>query len=110
MANRRSRDVTSRAAVLAAIAEAEEKGPAAFRAEYGFGEATQYHLVHDGREYDPKAIMGVAYARQHDEPPLRAAEFSGGTEATRPLEALGFEVRRDPDRNSEPSSTTSPTP
>src|SRR5262249_21947826 len=87
-------DLTSRDAVLAALAEYDRLGQDAFLAKYGFGRAREYELVHDGKRYDSKAIAGVAHGIEFPNlGPLRASEFSGG-EATvkRKLEELGFVV------------------
>ena len=67
----------------------------AFLARYGFHPARIYFLVHDGREYDSKAVVGAAHG--YDQPrlgPLKAVAFSGGekTVAAR-LRQLGFVVR-----------------
>jgi MoxR-like ATPase len=87
-------DLTSREAVLEAIAEFDELGREAFLSKYGFGEALSYFLVHDAKRYDSKAIVGAAYALQHPEQPrLAAADFSAGERTVRArLEALGFTV------------------
>jgi hypothetical protein len=90
-------DIHSRAAILRAIAEYDALGQAAFLATYGFGPARSYFLVHEGRSYDSKAIVGAAHGYEYPQlGPLGAHDFSGG-EATvaRKLEALGFEVRRE---------------
>ena len=89
-------DLTSRQAVLDAIAEFDRLGRDAFLDKYGFGRARDYFLVVDGREYDSKAIVGAAHGYQFPEDgPLRADTFSGG-EATvrRKLAELGFTVER----------------
>jgi putative restriction endonuclease len=89
-------DINTRQAVLAAIAEYDALGQATFLAKYGFGAARSYFLLHDGRRYDSKAIMGAAHGYAFPaQGPLRAADFSGG-EATvaRKLEQLGFTVER----------------
>ncbi|WAL70011.1 HNH endonuclease [Amycolatopsis cynarae] len=85
------REVT-REAILAAIDE-HDQDPAAFE-RHGFGPARTYMLVHEGREYDSKAIVGVAHGYLPDREALRPAEFSGG-EATvvALLRSHGFEVR-----------------
>jgi hypothetical protein len=86
--------LTSREAVLRAVREFDRLGRDTFLDQYGFGRARRYYLRVDGRDYDSKAIAGVAYGFQHpDEGPLARSEFSGG-EATvkRALGALGFEV------------------
>ncbi|MFF8317168.1 HNH endonuclease [Streptomyces bobili] len=51
----------TRAGILRAIAECDRLGPEAFRAEYGYHAAAKYLLVHEGRQYDSKAIAGVAH-------------------------------------------------
>ena len=84
--------------VVHAIKEYDRLGQEQFLAEYGFGRATAYLLIYQGRIYDSKAILGVAYkfatGRQ-----IGAHEFSGGIYgAAGVLRKLGFEVRnvRDP--------------
>ena len=47
--------------VLKAIAEYDERGAEAFLAAYGFTPAPGYRLVHEGRDYDARAILGVAH-------------------------------------------------
>lgn len=80
-------------AVEAAIAEYDQLGRDPFLAKYGFGRAGSFLLVHDGREYDSKAILGVAYGHATGQP-LGPREFSGGTAgAAGVLRRLGFEVR-----------------
>jgi len=49
-------EISSRPAILAAIAEYDLLGRDAFLEKYGFGRSLTYYLVHDGREYDSKAI------------------------------------------------------
>ena len=81
--------------VRAAMDEFDRVGRAVFLTAHGFGRARDYFLDHDGREYDSKAIAGVAheYARP-DLGPLRAEDFSGGEATVRHrLEELGFHVR-----------------
>jgi hypothetical protein len=53
-------DVT-REGVLAAMGEFDRLGRDAFLAKYGFGGARAYFLVHEGRRYDSKAIVGAAH-------------------------------------------------
>jgi hypothetical protein len=86
-------DITSEA-VLNAIAEYDEAGRDVFLARHGFGRARAYFLVHDGRRYDSKAIIGVAhrYAVGHV---LGYDQFTGGEQSVaRRLEGLGFTVDR----------------
>jgi 5-methylcytosine-specific restriction protein A len=89
------KDITSRQAVLDAIAECDRLGQDVFLERYGFHRAREYYLVHDGREYDSKAIAGVAHKYQFpNEGPLASGNFGGGDKTVRPLlESLGFEVR-----------------
>lgn len=81
--------------VAAAVAEYDQLGRDAFLARYGFGRAGSFLLVHDGRDYDSKAILGVAYGHATGTP-LGPREFSGGTSgAAGVLRRLGFTVRQD---------------
>lgn len=86
--------LTSRDAVLAAMAEFDRRGRDAFLSTYGFGPAQTYLVRHEGREYDSKAIVGVAFKFQFPERgPLKSSEFSGGEASVRrALERLGFAV------------------
>ncbi|GAA3572775.1 hypothetical protein GCM10022419_062120 [Nonomuraea rosea] len=76
--------------ILAAIKEYDQLGRDAFLERYGFREARDYFIIHNGRGYDSKAIAGVAY-RGVDGHVLRASEFSGGAATVgRVLGHLGF--------------------
>jgi hypothetical protein len=78
--------------VLQAIEEHDRLGRSAFLAQHGFPESKGFVLRHEGRDYDSKAVLGVAH-RYATGTPLRAADFSGGRDvAGRRLTALGFEV------------------
>lgn len=80
------------AAVLSAIREYDELGQVAFLEKYGFRPAVRYTLIHDGRRYDSKAIVGAAHGYATGIP-LRPAEFSGGAATVvKVLVGLGFEV------------------
>lgn len=85
-------DIT-RDSVLAAVAECDQLGRDAFLASYGFERARKYVLLHDGKTYDSKALVGAAH-RHATGDTLPAAAFSGGerTVVAR-LTALGFDVR-----------------
>ena len=86
--------IRSKQPVLAAIAEFDRLGRDRFLEKYGFGHSRSYWLVHDGRQYDSKAIVGAAhgYARP-DLGPLKAEEFHGGeVPVKRTLERLGFRI------------------
>ena len=86
--------IHQRESVLRAIAECDGLGRKEFLKKYGYGASRGYTLIHEGNEYDSKAIVGVAYGFENpSENPLQAGDFSGG-EATvqKWLESLGFEV------------------
>lgn len=86
--------LTSREAVLEAIAECKTLGRDQFLKKYRFKQSRKYFLVHDGQLYDSKAIAGVAYGKQHGTA-LQPSQFSGGeTTVARRLEKLGFTVKR----------------
>jgi len=72
-------ELTERAAILAAMREYDELGQDAFLEKYGYSPARRYRLVQDGKSYDSKAIVGVAFKYQFpDRGPLQHSEFSGG--------------------------------
>ena len=87
------RDIT-RAAVMDAMDEYDQLGRDEFLDKYGFDRARSYLLIHNGRAYDSKAIVGVAHGFVPGERALSARDFSGG-EATvgRLLRGLGFTVQ-----------------
>lgn len=85
--------LTSVEAVKEAIAECDKLGRDNFLAKYGYKPARKYPLEYNGREYDSKAIAGVAFGKQHGDP-LKWNEFSGGLERAVPaLRKLGFTIR-----------------
>ncbi|MBM0105822.1 HNH endonuclease [Steroidobacter sp. S1-65] len=85
-------NLTSRDAVLAALAECDALGRDVFLKRYGFKYSRLYPLRYNERVYDSKAIAGVAYGKQHGTP-LRAGEFSGGLATVIPaLKRLGFDA------------------
>jgi MoxR-like ATPase len=88
-------ELTNRDAVLAAIKEHDTLGREAFLAKHGYSPARRYQLVHDGKSYDAKAIVGVAFGHQFPERgPLHPSEFSGGDGTVVPLlKKLDFDVR-----------------
>ncbi|MGW7004443.1 hypothetical protein ACWGCW_16890, partial [Streptomyces sp. NPDC054933] len=88
-----------REAVLKTLDEYDRMAREAFLSAYGYGEARSYLLVHEGKEYDSKAVAGVAHQHLHGRA-LRPEEFSGGRDhAVRWLKDLGFHVKsvRNPD-------------
>lgn len=86
-------DVT-REAILEAIAEFDGLHRNTFLSKYGFKPAKSYYLVHNGKHYDSKAIVGAAHGKiTPDAAPLQAKDFSGGAASVaRLLYSLGFEV------------------
>lgn len=84
-------DVTG-AGVLAAVAEFDRQGRDAFLKSTHFGRARAYHLEHEGRLYDSKAIAGYAHGVSTGTP-LGPGDFSGGDKTVAQLqEGLGFTV------------------
>jgi 5-methylcytosine-specific restriction protein A len=73
-------ELTDKAAVLSAIAECKRLGQNTFLGKYGFREATDYILKHEGGAYDSKAIVGVAFAYQYKTTALKPSkgEIHGG--------------------------------
>jgi hypothetical protein len=94
MGNLALSDLSEKKAVLQAMAEYDELGRDAFLRRYGYGPARSFFVVHDGKQYDSKALAGVAVGKQFPTSgPLTASEFSGGEATVKAkLEQLGFEV------------------
>ncbi len=85
-------DITDRESVVKAIRECKRRGREPFLKLYGYRRAREYYLVHEGRAYDSKAILGVAHKYQFGKA-LKYSDFSGGDKTVKPkLESLGFEV------------------
>lgn len=92
-------DVVQPCHVRQAAAEYDELGQEEFLTLYGFGRAQAYLLIIDGKPYDSKAILGVAY-RHATGKPLGPHDFSGGVQgAAAVLRALGFEIRNIRDKS-----------
>lgn len=86
-------DVVTPHHVNQAIAEYDRLGQDEFLARHGFGRARAYLLITDGKSYDSKAILGVAYGYATGRT-MRSTAFSGGAQhAAAVLRSLGFEVR-----------------
>jgi hypothetical protein len=83
-------------AIKKALAECDRLGRDEFLRRYGFHAAREYVLQYDGREYDSKAIAGVAHKFQFPAlGPLRSENFSGGIgagAAAQKLSKLGFTI------------------
>lgn len=90
----RYKRLTSRKAVFAAMAEYDQLGADGFRSQHGFGAADTYVASYEGRTYDSKALVGVAFGKQFpDEGSLTASGFSGGrAHAAGHLHRLGFDI------------------
>lgn len=83
----------SRASVLAAIAEFDREGRDETLRRHGFRRALDYIVVHEGREYDAKALYGIAHAIEYpEEASLRTRGLQGGLEVNAKFEDLGLEV------------------
>jgi len=89
-------DLTSPTAIKLAIEECDRLGRERFLNRYGFGHAREYTLRYQGREYDSKAIVGVAHGYQFPSSgPLKSEGFSGGiasSGAAAKAFELGFKV------------------
>ena len=85
--------LTSRSAVEEAIAECDALTRDGFLEKYRYKRSRLYPLEYRGRIYDSKAIVGVAYGKQHGTP-LKSNEFSGGLATVVPLlRKLQFFIR-----------------
>lgn len=75
------------------MTEYDQLGRDRFLAKYGFGRARRYVVLNRGRQYDSKALLGVAH-RYAAGTALVAGEFSGGVAAVGSvLGRLGFDFR-----------------
>ena len=94
-------DVTAKA-VERAMAEFDQLERDTFLSKYGFGKARGYFLIHRGKRYDSKAIVGVAHSCDRpDWGLLEKDQFSGGDRTVaHHLESLGFIVERPTDDRS----------
>jgi hypothetical protein len=80
--------------VLLALTEHDELGSEAFLDTYGFEPTRTHLLLHEGKTYDAKAILGVAHGYATGTA-ATTDDFSGGLEgAVKVLEGLGFEIAR----------------
>lgn len=83
----------SRESVLAAMAEFDREGRDATLKKHGYGGALEYVVPMNGKEYDSKALYGIAYGIEYpDEEPIRNRGFQGGAPVVKRLEALGFSI------------------
>jgi hypothetical protein len=85
-------NLVSRSHVFAAMKECDNLGSREFLRRYGFGRATAYTLWHQGQEYDPQAVLGVAYLHASGTAP-RSDELTDAQDgAAKVLTDLGFDV------------------
>jgi hypothetical protein len=91
--------------VLQALAEYDARGGEEFLEVYGFGPSRGHTLIHEGRSYDSRAILGVAH-RFATGRLATSDEFSGGMQgAVAILRKRGFEVSKPDDRANARDST-----
>jgi 5-methylcytosine-specific restriction protein A len=82
----------SRDDILKTLREYDELGAEAFLDLYGFKPARKFLILHDGKEYDSKAVAGVAHKYSQGRP-LTWDELSGGVgHAVDWLKREGFQV------------------
>ena len=78
--------------------------------DHGFGPATKYALLHEGKTYPPKAVVGLA-ANKAFSLELEPGDFSAGessNQANSVLRKLGFEILpRSPEVDTPPQWATS---
>lgn len=87
-----AKGLISRDDILKTLEEYDALGRDTFLDRYGYREASTYLLVHEGKDYDSKAIAGVAHKHQHGEP-LTWNQFNGGLgQAVDWLKREGFKV------------------
>ncbi len=84
--------LTDPGAIAAAADEFDSMGRDAFLEKYQFGRSTKYRVRINGKLYDSKALVGVAFGIQHQaEGPLTHKDFNGGHKsALTVLRRLGF--------------------
>lgn len=82
----------SRDDILKTMQEYDALGGPAFLDLYGYEKARKYLILHEGKEYDSKAIAGVAHKHSHGRP-LASDELSGGLgQAVKWLHREGFQI------------------
>ena len=85
-------NLNNQGSILKAINEFDSLGREPFLKKYGFAKSAKYYLVHEGRKYDSKALIGAAHFYEFGQP-LLPSEFSGGESHTvKKLRDLGFTV------------------
>ena len=84
----------SHEAIIVTLDEWDAVGRDEFLRRHDVVAAQRYLIEREGRRYDAKAVVTVAYRREHpDEPRLLPGDFTGDRRTIRaPLEALGFHI------------------
>jgi len=96
METKQTRANVSRESVLKAMGEFDRLGRDVFLSKHGYRRSNSYKVTHEGRCYDSKAVLGVAFGYEYGCPSLRPSEFSGGVEHCAKLfMKLGFTMKRD---------------
>lgn len=76
---RKITSIKNRSSILSSIKEYDKVGKDNFLNKYGYKDSRKYYLSYNGKEYDSKAIVGVAFQYEYPtEPYLQSTEFSGG--------------------------------
>ena len=91
--------------VLQALAEYDARGGEEFLEVYGFAPSAADRLVHEGRGYDAKAVLGVAHRFATGRLATSDEVDSGFSGAVAILRRRGFEVS-EPPSHPQPSRTT----
>lgn len=94
--------------IVQALAEHDSRGAQEFLSVYRFEPVAGYALVHEGRVYDPRAVLGVAH-RFATGRAVAQEEFSGGmAEVVGLLRRRGFEVTEPAIPPRTPAATRAP--
>ncbi len=86
------RNIQNPESIRKAIDECDRLGRDVFLEKYGYGRATKYALVANGKHYDTKAILGVAYKHESGNLALRPHQVKNRKDRQKKLEELGFKV------------------
>lgn len=78
--------------ILTAIAEYDDRGAANFLGVYGFVSTARERLVYEGRDYDARAILGVAHKHATGRVAMAEELAAGRMNAATILRKRGFEV------------------
>ena len=100
-------DGPTKLAVLATLAEYDQRGRKEFLQHYGYKGATSRHIRHQGRRYDMKSIWRAAFGHMkggHALTPKDEQYKTKGRNIKRKLEKLGLEVIDGPTAQLSPTS------